>query len=194
MPASHRPILKKYRIQPAAFVPADVMCPNEDLEGRFFDAGVPIIDIIGKPIWYHTEEDTPDKCTPDQLERGTLAHKEIIEQLDALPASEIRAADRQLTDPRSLIKAASFSARPSIDFGYLPDRLKAAETSLIYVTNFDDREGILIDMNWDINGESGSRGPVLIHVFDSPGKYSVTLTVTNDLGAVGKCEKILNVL
>ena len=187
------PVLKKHKIQPVAFLPADVMCPNEDLEGRFFAAGVPIIDIIGKPIWYHTEKDTPDKCTPDQLERGTLAHLEIIEQIDALPASEIRAADRQLTDSQSLIKPTRHDSRPTIDFAWLPDPLQAGQPSLIHVTNFDDREGVLVDMNWDINGESGSKGPVLIHVFDSPGKYTVALTVTNDLGAEGRCVKTLTV-
>ncbi len=188
------PITKKHRLHPSAFLPADVMCPNEDLEGRFFEAGVPIIDIIGKPIWYHTEEDTPDKCTPDQLERGTLAHLEIIEKIDAMPASEIRAADRKLSDPSVLMKPTSTTAKPSIDFTHLPDRLVAGEPVLIHVTNFQDQEGVLVDMQWDIAGEEGSKGPVLLHVFDAPGKYEVGLTVTNDLGAQGKNTKTFEVV
>ncbi len=54
------PAMEKYELRPSAFLSAAVMCPNPDLEGRFFEAGVPIVDIIGKPIWYHTEEDTPE--------------------------------------------------------------------------------------------------------------------------------------
>ncbi len=188
------PIVKKYRLQPAAFLPADLMCPNEDLEGRFLEAGVPVIDIIGKPIWYHTEEDTPDKCTPDQLERGTLAQLEIIEGLDAIPVAEIRAANLRGLDPGTLIKRGAFRTKPGIEFAYLPDKPKAGKPSLIYVRHFDDSEGILVDMKWEINGETGLRGPVLLHVFDAPGKYHVTLSVTNTLGAEGKCEKVIEVI
>jgi len=187
------PLVKKHGLLPAAFLPADVMCPNEDLEGRFFEAGVPIVDIIGKPIWYHTEDDTPDKCTPDQLLRGTLAHLEIIGGIDARPAAEIRAGESKLSDPASLITPAPNNANPKIDFTYLPESPKAGEPSLIYVNYFDDAQGILVDMNWEIDGDTGARGPVLLHVFDSPGPHNVALTVTDDLGAKGKCEKTIQV-
>jgi hypothetical protein len=188
------PILKKHRLLSAAFLPADLMCPNEDLEGRFMEAGLPIVDIIGKPIWYHTEEDTPDKCTPDQLLRGTLAHLEIIEQISARGMAELHAADGQLSDPRSLIiPSAATGSTPTIDFTYLPESPKAGEPSLIYVNFFEDNEGILVDMNWDIDGEAGSKGPVLLHVFDSPGDHAVVLTVTNDLGAESDCKKTIRV-
>jgi len=183
------PPIVKHGLHPSAFLSADVMCPNPDLEGRFFDAGVPIVDIIGKPVWYHTEEDTPDKCTPDQLLRGTLAQLEIIEGIDARPAAEIRAAEGKLSDPRSLIKKAATSSKPEIEFTHLPETPKAGEPSLIYVTHFDDKESILIEMSWDIGGESGSKGPAVLHVFDSPGEHTVALTVTNELGAEGRCEK-----
>ncbi|RJP67006.1 MAG: M28 family peptidase [Candidatus Abyssobacteria bacterium SURF_17] len=187
------PVIKKYRLQPAALMPADLMCPNEDLEGRFLEAGVPIIDIIGKPIWYHTEDDTPDKCTPDQLERYTLAHLELIEKLDALPAAEIRAAGREGLDPAKLINALPSASQPTIDFTWLPQRPRAGEPTLIYVGNFDDREGILVDMEWSIGEDTGSRGPALLHVFDKPGEYCVRLKVRNDLGAEGPCEKSIRV-
>jgi hypothetical protein len=187
------PLIKKYKLQPAAYLSAELMCPNPDLEGRFLEAGVPIVNIIGKPIWYHTEEDTPDKCTPDQLLRGTLAHLEIIERIDARPSAEIRAAEGTLSDPQTLINKASTASIPKIDFTYLPETPKVGEPSLVYVSSFDDEEGILVDMDWDIDGESGSKGPILLHVFDSPGQHSVTLTVTNDLGAKGNCEKTITV-
>jgi hypothetical protein len=183
------PAALKHGLQPSAFLPADVMCPNEDLEGRFLEAGVPVIDIIGKPIWYHTEEDTPDKCTPDQLERGTLAQLDIIEQLDAVPTAEIRGASTHELDSSNLIENRATHTRPGIEFTYLPDEPKAGEPALIYVRHFDNNEGILIDMKWEINGQTGSKGPVLLHVFDAPGNHLVRLTVTNTLGAQGICEK-----
>jgi len=154
---------------------------------------VPIVDIIGKPIWYHTEEDTPDKCTPDQLERGTRAHLELIERIDSVPAAKMRSADRQLLDARSLIEKAPAESRPAIEFTYFPEQPKAGEPSLIYVNHFDDQEGVLVDMEWDIGGETGSKGPVLLHVFDTPGEYVLTLTVTNTLGAEGVCRKKITV-
>jgi hypothetical protein len=189
------PLLKKHRLLSAAFLPADLMCPNEDLEGRFMEAGLPIVDIIGKPVWYHTEEDTPDKCTPDQLARGTLAHLEIIEQIGARGMADLRAAEGQLADPASLIvPSAGAKSKPVINFTHLPEPPKAGEPSLIYVNHFEDKEGILVDMSWDIDGETGSKGPVLLHVFDSPGEHSVSLTVTNDIGAEGGCKKTITVI
>lgn len=186
------PTVLKYRIQPAALLTIDVMCPNEDLEGRFFEAGVPIVDIIGKPIWYHTEADTPDKLTPDQLERGTRAHLEILEQLDAIPAATLRASEKPF-DPRSLIEPKQKPLAPRIDFTFLPDQPQAGKPCLIYVKDFDDMEGILVDMNWDIAGDTGAKGPAVLHVFDEPGRRSVALTVTNNHGAVGRCEKTLEI-
>ncbi len=186
--------MKKHGLLPAAFLSAEVMCPNEDLEGRFFKAGVPIVDIIGKPIWYHTEEDTPDKCSPGQLERGALAHLEIIERIDSRAASEIREGEGRLTDSLSLVGPMPTDLKPSVDFTYLPERPKAGEPALIYVNHFDDRDGILVDMRWEIDDESGSKGPVVLHVFDSPGRHTVALTVTDDLGAEGKCEIAIDVM
>lgn len=188
------PVIRKYRLQPAALLPADIMCPNEDLEGRFLNAGVPIVDIIGKPIWYHTEEDTPDKCTPEQLERGARAQMEIIERIGEYSADEMRASEGQLQDTGSLAVETRFEREPTIEFAYLPDFPKAGEPALIYVEDFDDREGILVDMKWDIAGETGSKGPALLHVFDSSGEYELKLAVTNNLGAQGICRKIVTVI
>jgi hypothetical protein len=185
--------MEKHRLLPSAFLSAAVMCPNPDLEGRFFEAGVPIVDIIGKPIWYHTEEDTPEKCTQDQLLRGTLAQLEIIEEIDERPASEIRAAEGKLSDPRSLLEKSTTTSRPAVEFSHLPEVPKAGEPSLLYVTDFDDRESVLVDMEWTIDGKPGSKGPALMHVFDSPGEHRVGLTVTNRLGAERRCEKTIAV-
>ncbi|GAB4344103.1 MAG: hypothetical protein Kow0099_23190 [Candidatus Abyssubacteria bacterium] len=186
-------VIEKYGLKPAALLPADVMCPNEDLEGRFFEAAVPIIDIIGKPIWYHTEEDTPDKCSADQLERGALAHLEILERIDGIPATEIRSADRQPLDAEDFIEPRAGAKSPEIEFAYLPDPIRAGEPSLLYVTRFDDREGVLIDMNWSIGGEEASKGPALLHVFERPGRYVISLAVRNTCGAVGRYERTVTV-
>jgi len=187
------PIVLKYRIQPSALLTIDIMCPNEDLEGRFHAAGVPIIDIIGKPIWYHTEADTPDKLTPDQLERGTFAQLEIVDRLDKMPMVEIRAAEKQPFDPQLLIERKQTRRRPSIDFTFLPAELKAGQPSLLYVEDFVDLDGVLVDMHWNIAGETGAKGPVVLHVFDKPGRYPVSLTVINNFGTEGKCERVLEV-
>jgi hypothetical protein len=185
--------IERHELRPSALLPADVMCPNPDLEGRFRDAGVPIVDIIGKPIWYHTEEDTPEKCTPDQLLRGTLAQLEVIEGLDALSVAELRAAEGKLSDTRSLIEPSGASAKPRIEFTWLPDVITAGESCLLYVTDFDDRESLLVEMDWQIAGESVSKGPAIMRVFESPGEYAIELIVANRVGAEGRCQKVLAV-
>jgi PKD repeat protein len=45
-----------------------------------------------------------------------------------------------------------------------------------------DRDGRIVDYRWNLAGQSGS-GPVAKRVFDQPGDYVVTLTVTDNGGA-----------
>jgi hypothetical protein len=62
------------------------------------------------------------------------------------------------------------------------------------VCDFDDREGILVDMKWNIDGDTGFKGPLLIHAFESPGEHRIALTVMSDTGAEGTCEKTIAVM
>ena len=118
---------------------------------------------------------------------------EILDALDAIPAAELRASARQSFDQQALIQRKQTNSRPEIDFTFLPDHPKAGEPCLIYVRDFVDLEGILVDMNWSIAGEAGTKGPVVLHVFDKPGRYPVSLTVTNNFGAEGICERAIPV-
>ena len=70
--------LEKYNMLPANYAPLSTSIANEDLEGMFYDRKIPTILVIGKPIWYHTDHDTPDKVEPEQIYRAMMGHYEMV--------------------------------------------------------------------------------------------------------------------
>lgn len=181
--------VKKHCLLPAAYVSMASMCPNPDLEGRFYEAGIPVMNIIGKPIWYHTEHDTPDKCTPDQLARATRAHLDIIRAVDMTPTRGIWAADRSLEDRTRLVSEEKTGSAPSVSFNVIPESLPPGGAGIFHVVSFTDPDNILIDLSWDFGDGTTAYGPVVPHSFDKPGEYNVRLTVTNESGRNGSAQQ-----
>jgi hypothetical protein len=177
--------IKKHHLLPAAYVPASDIVFNKDLEGRFYAAGVPIVMVIGKPIWYHTRGDTPDKITPDQLYRSYLAHAEILQAIVKAGARQIRADDRQPHEAviaavlSGHIKAAGWQERRSVSFGFLPEPSFAGEPTLFFISDFANPDEVVIDLQWDFGDGHTARGPVTFNVYDKPGRYTVKITLTD---------------
>lgn len=188
--------VRKHRLLPAAYVPAETIVFNPDLEGRFFAAGVPVLMIIGKPLWYHTSLDTPDKCTPDQLERSARAHAEILEGLLQIPTQELRNADRSLSpgDLSILITPTAEAAAPVITLNVTPDPLSVGNPGLFYISDFHDARHLVIHLEWDFGDGTVATGPIVPHVYQQPGRYTVTVRATNDAGKIGSATRILWVL
>ena len=188
--------VRKHRLLPAAYVPAESIVFNPDLEGRFFAAGVPVLMIIGKPLWYHTPLDTPDKCSPDQLERSARAHAEILEGLLQIPTRDLRNADRSLSsgDLSKLITPRTEATAPVLTLNVTPDPLSIGNPGIFYISDFHDAHHLVIHLEWDFGDGTVATGPMIPHVYQQPGRYTVTVRATNDAGKIGSASRIIWVL
>jgi len=80
---------------------------------------------------------------------------------------------------------ASATLQPPIaDFAYMPASPQPGEIILFNATPSSDFDGQITGYAWDFegDGEIDSVAAVVDHVFDAPGYYDVTLTVTDDAG------------
>lgn len=189
--------VKKYNLLPAAYVPASEIIFNRDLEGRFYELGVPTLMIIGKPIWYHTRADTPDKITPDQLFRSYLAHAEILKQMVAAGAERIKTHDRKSYEevvsslmPEN-IKEIGWEKARGLSFGFLPDPCFVGEPTLFFINDFANPDEVLVDISWDFGDGKRARGPFAFNVYDTSGRYMLKVTLTDSGGFRCTYESVL---
>lgn len=182
----------KYKLLPAAYVSAFKL-PVSDLP-PFLQAKIPSLMIIGKPVWYHTQLDTPDKCTPNQLERSIRAHQEIIDTLDKIPGSVIRENEGQLKTMDGFIVPKSGMKSPSFQINAIPNPTAVKNPIVFYVTSFDDPESVILKIEWDFgDGTPGAEGPLTHHAYEKPGLYRMKVTIMNAHGGQAKCTKLLRI-
>jgi len=180
--------IRKHRLLPAAYIPASNIIFNRDLEGRLHELGVPTLMVIGKPIWYHSREDTPDKLTPDQLYRSFLAHMEILEEVIAVGPEKIRVADRSDhadvigVFPSEKVTETGPGVGTTVSFGCLPEPAKAGEPTLFFINDFAHESDVVVDILWDFGDGETARGPVLPHTFAAPGRRVVRLSMVDASG------------
>ncbi|MGQ9720602.1 MAG: M28 family peptidase [Candidatus Jordarchaeum sp.] len=175
----------KYQLLPATYVSAKSL-PVSDL-GPFIRSGVPSILVIGKPVWYHTKYDTPDKLTPEQLERTAKAHIHFIDQIHRTPTQDIKEADGKLLDVEELIskeKRRGEIAVPTISFTITPNPMVEGTMAVFHTTVFTGPESILLDCTWDFGDRSTSKLPLTVHVYKEAGTYEVTLTCKDNFGNI----------
>jgi len=179
----------KFKLQPCLTAPYGYYVNDDEY---LYEAGIPTFHIIGKPIWYHTPLDTVDKCTPDQLERTALAHVDVINKIANTPEGLIKAKDR---NP----KRVPHNQPPTqVIFEAFPDPVVVYNPLLVYVVFMLDTDGV-VDGNliiWDFgDGTPPVYGDfATYHVYMAPGKYTITLTITDDEGAAGFASKEITVL
>jgi Zn-dependent M28 family amino/carboxypeptidase len=187
--------VRDHDLMPAVFVPASEIVFNQDLEGRFHALGTPILMIIGKPIWYHTLVDTLDKVTPDQLERSYQAHLQILEDLLTAGFENIRASDRLPLDDvlNAVLPEERFDVGHEgglgLAFGILPDPIVSGQPSLLYINDFSNPRDVALDMEWSFGDGHHGRGPFKVHVYEKPGRYQVSINVTDAGGAVSTYQR-----
>jgi hypothetical protein len=80
---------RKYGLKPVLRVPGLGLCES----GVYQNLGIPQIRLVGVPLGYHTPWDTMDHFTPDQIERYTRAHVEILEKIHEVPGKRLAAAN-----------------------------------------------------------------------------------------------------
>ncbi|MGQ9721608.1 MAG: M28 family peptidase [Candidatus Jordarchaeum sp.] len=182
----------KHNLLPAAYVSAKSL-PVSDL-GPFIAAGVPSIMLIGKPIWYHTKYDTPDKCTPDQLERTAKAHIDIIDKIHETPTQQIKDADGKLQDIKKFITKRKETSPPTCSFTVTPHPVIEGKPAIFHVTVFTAPESIILDLNWNFGDESTGTLPIAIHTYNRADTYKVTLEYTDSAGSKGSTSRLVRVI
>ena len=70
---------------------------------------------------------------------------------------------------------------PTADFTFLPKEPKAGE-EVSFADKSYDRDGNIVSWSWDFGDGSTSNEAEPVHVYSSPGNYTVTLTVRDDKG------------
>ena len=175
--------VRKHGLLPAAYVPASDIIFNKDLEGRFHEMGVPTLMIIGKPIWYHSTADTPDKITPDQLYRSFLAHAEILKKAIALSPRQVKANDRMehagivAKIAGRKVREAGFEGGRGISFGCLPEPAAKGDPVLFFINDFSNPAEVVVDIRWEFGDGTAGRGPVLAHVYERAGRHTVSVSL-----------------
>ncbi len=168
----------KYALFPSMHVSA-VAGPFSDL-GPLVAAKVPSMMIIGKGIFYHTIADTADKVLPNQLERTTKAHLEILNQIHRTPTPLIKEADRKgITLP--LKPDPSKRGPVFFNFNITPNPMPKGTTALIYVTSYTATDRIIVDLKWLIGGKE-VHAPIVPQLFNHLGPHEVKLTLLDNYG------------
>ncbi len=183
----------KYKLLPASYVSAKSL-PVSDL-GPFIRSGVPSILVIGKPVWYHTEYDTPDKLTADQLERTAKAHIHFIDKIHGTPTENIKTADSKLFDIEELIslKESKKITVPTVSFAITPNPMIEGTMAVFHTTVFTGPESIVLDYTWDFGDGGTSKLPMTVHAYGEAGNYEVKLTFKDNFGNIASARKIARV-
>ncbi len=182
----------KYKMLPAAYVSAKTL-PVSDL-GPLVFSNVPSIMIIGKSIFYHTKEDTIEKCPPDRLERATKAHIEIIERILNIPTKKIKESDGNLKNLQQFIEKKEGIETPSGFFEVLPYPVPVGYSAIFFPTVFYCPESIAIDFEWDFGDGDTSNIILTKHAYNKPGIYDVKFKVTDNFGNVGIIKRTIRVI
>ncbi len=84
---------------------------------------------------------------------------------------------------------------PQAAFSFTPLTPKVGEEVVFDASASKDPDGQITEYLWDFgDGSPAETGPVVIHVYDAVGQYTVKLTVTDDAGLSSSAEKTITVV
>jgi hypothetical protein len=147
--------------------------------------------------FYHSSLDTPEKITLDQLKRAYAAHIEILEAVDRTPEGFLRYDTVDKTRPNT---------PPKVRIAVLSDTVRVGDT--IWVANddtffYDDKtcyrypgvpEWAFLKWDWGDGTITLGSGTPANHVYERPGVYTITMTLTDTESGEGRDTKKITVL
>jgi hypothetical protein len=156
----------------------------------------PWVNFATIPFYYHSPLDTPEKITQDQIKRAYAAHIEILENVDATPEGFLRYDNIDPTRPNT---------PPKVRIEVLSDAVRVGDLVLVWNDSFfysDDKTAYhypgvpyWAGTTWDWGDGTPSTvgGPIVNHVYNKPGTYTVTMKFTDTENAVGTATTIITV-
>jgi len=157
----------------------------------------PWVNVATIPLYYHSILDTPEKVTLDQVKRAYAAHIEILENIDRTPEGFLEYDNISKTRP---------NRPPEVRIEILSDKVRVGDLVLVWNDSYffnDDKTSYhypaLPDWagtTWDWGDGSPLTigGPMVNHVYENPGTYSITMTFTDTEGAKGTATREIKVL
>ena len=143
-------------------------------QGPFYAAGIPQFLLIGKTPIYHSLLDTPEKITPDQLERTAKGYRDIIDWIDDTPEGFIISTD---DNP---FREAPNEPPSEAYFVVLPPTTVVFNPVIVYFGfTYDDHVFMSYNCTWDFDDGGTAAGPIAFHVYTTPGVYTITMTVAD---------------
>ena len=102
---------------------------------------------------------------------------------------EIRIYDKVLTDSE-IQNLASFSGQspnqvPTAQFSFNPQTAQAPANISFDASGSQDTDGTIVNYGWDFGDSQTGSGRTASHRFDTPGTYTIELSVTDNDGATG---------
>jgi hypothetical protein len=177
----------KYAKGPWGQYPINTMVA--DLAGPISDAGWPCLLLISKHIYYHSLLDTMEKITPDQVYRRTLMNIDVIKKLLDSSAGYLQAIDG---NPKMVRDVKDIS---DLAVEVIPTTIKAGSLIVVWPGLWTGNMVIRPDgIVYDFGDNTPTVGKVATgHVYQKPGTYTVTMTVTDEAGRSGKSSQQVNV-
>ncbi|MBN1833601.1 MAG: M28 family peptidase [Deltaproteobacteria bacterium] len=157
----------------------------------------PWVNVATIPIYYHSILDTPEKVTLDQVKRAYTAHIEILENIDRTPEGFLEYDNISQTRP---------NRPPKVRIEILSDKVRVGDRVLVWNDSYffnDDKtsyhypalpEWAGTTWDWGDGTPLTIGGPMVDHVYENPGTYSITMTFTDTEGAQGTSTREIKVL
>ena len=157
----------------------------------------PWVNVATIPLYYHSILDTPDKVTLDQARRAYKAHIEILENIDRTPEGFLEYDNISKTRP---------NRPPEVRIEILSDEVRVGDLVLVWNDSYffnDDKTSYHhpalpdwagTEWDWGDGTPPTIGGPMVNHVYENPGTYSITMTYTDTEGAQSKTTRGIKVL
>ncbi len=157
----------------------------------------PWVNVATIPIYYHSILDTPEKVTLDQARRAYAAHIEILENIDRTPEGFLEYDNISKTRP---------NRPPEVRIEILSDKVRVGDLVLVWNDSYffnDDKtsyhhpalpEWAGSTWDWGDGTPVTIGGPMVDHVYENPGTYTITFKFTDTEGATTTAIKDVRVL